>query len=117
MDGISWHVELKVKPGQLDNFKRLTGEMVKSTRTESGVLSYQRFVSEDGSTIHVHERYADSESAIAHLNAFSIKFSERFLSMVERRTFMVFGAPNDELRKIFDGIGALYMRPLADIRF
>ena len=38
---ISWHVELAVKPGQLVNFRELTGEMVESTRAEPGVLSYQ----------------------------------------------------------------------------
>ena len=41
---ISWHIELRVKPGQLDNFRTLTGEMVAVTRREPGVLSYQRFV-------------------------------------------------------------------------
>lgn len=43
---VSWLVELAVKPGQLDNFQALTGEMVESSSGESGVLSYQRFVSE-----------------------------------------------------------------------
>jgi quinol monooxygenase YgiN len=36
-DLISWHVELAVKPGQLVNFRELTGEMVESTRAEPGV--------------------------------------------------------------------------------
>ena len=46
-DQISWWVELAVKSGQLDNFEALTGEMVETARRERGVLSYQRFVSED----------------------------------------------------------------------
>jgi hypothetical protein len=36
-------------------------------RREPGVLSYQRFVSEDGTIIHLYERYADSATAVAHL--------------------------------------------------
>jgi quinol monooxygenase YgiN len=56
-----------VKPGQLDNFRALTGEMVESRQSEVGVLSYERFLSEDGTVIHIHERYADSASALAHL--------------------------------------------------
>jgi quinol monooxygenase YgiN len=60
---ISWHVELSIRPGQLRNFQTLTGEMVAATRRETGVLSFQRFVSEDGSRVHIYERYADSDAA------------------------------------------------------
>jgi quinol monooxygenase YgiN len=35
---ISWWVELAVRPGCLDEFETLAGEMVASTRAESGVL-------------------------------------------------------------------------------
>jgi quinol monooxygenase YgiN len=108
---ISWRVELKVKAGQLDNFQALTGEMVLFTQSESGVMSYERFVSEDGTIIHVHERYADSISAFAHLRNFKEKFSTRFTSAVERIRFMVFGRPSAELRKVLDELGAIYMRP------
>jgi quinol monooxygenase YgiN len=62
-DQISWHVVLSIKQGQFDNFQAPTREMVDFTRTESGVLSYQRFVSEDGNFAHVYERYADSAAA------------------------------------------------------
>jgi quinol monooxygenase YgiN len=33
-DQISWWVELAVKPGQLENFRALTAEMVEFTRRE-----------------------------------------------------------------------------------
>jgi quinol monooxygenase YgiN len=116
-DQVSWRVELAVKPGQLDNFRVLTGEMVESTRGEVGVLSYQRFVSEDGKVVHVYERYADSASALAHLRTFANKFSGRFLSMVERTRFTVFGTPSDELRRVLDGLGATYMRSFGDFAY
>jgi quinol monooxygenase YgiN len=66
---ISWHVELRVRPGQLDNFRALTGEMLAVTRREPGVLSYQRFVSEDGAAVHLYERYSDSNAAVAQLGS------------------------------------------------
>ena len=53
---ISWLVELAVKLGQIDNFRALTGEMVESTREEPGVLSYERFVTDDAKFVHVYER-------------------------------------------------------------
>ena len=116
-DQVSWRVELAVKPGQLDNFRVLTGQMVESTLSEAGVLSYQRFVSEDGKVVHVYERYADSASALAHLRTFANKFSGTFLSMVERTGFTVFGNPNDELRRVLDGLGATYMRSFGDFAY
>jgi quinol monooxygenase YgiN len=107
---VSWLVELVIKPGQLDNFRALTGEMVESSRREAGVLSYQRFVSEDGKFVYAYERYADSAAALAHLGTFEKMFSRRFLGMVDRRQFTVFGAPTDELRKVLDRFDATYLR-------
>src|SRR5215472_10143098 len=47
---VSWWVELVVRSGCLDEFETLTGEMVASTQAESGVLAYQRFISDDRRT-------------------------------------------------------------------
>jgi quinol monooxygenase YgiN len=81
---ISWCVALGVKPGQLDNFMKLTQEMVASTRNEPGVLSYQRFVGDDNKIVHAQERYVDSGAALMHLQNFAEEFAERFVSMVDR---------------------------------
>ncbi len=103
---VSWRVELAVNEGQLVDFLSLTVEMVESTKTERGVLSYQRFVSHDGQTVHVYERYADSHSALTHLQNFVERFAPRFTSMVSRRQFDVYGAPSEELKSVLVGFGA-----------
>ena len=54
---VSWWVELTVRPGCLEDFERLTGEMVAAARAESGILAYQRFISDDRRTVYVHECY------------------------------------------------------------
>ena len=95
-DQISWHVELAVKPGELDRFRALTGEMVESPRGEANVLSYERFVSDDGTVVHVYERYADSAAAARHLRTFGRQFNERFVGMVDRKRFTVFGVPSPD---------------------
>jgi hypothetical protein len=95
---ISWQVELTVKPGELDNFRALTREMVESTKRESGVLIYERFVSEDDKVVYVYERYADSAAAAAHLLAFGKMYRDPFMNMVDRRRFTVFGTATDALR-------------------
>jgi quinol monooxygenase YgiN len=102
---------LALRPGCLEDFAKLTGEMVASAQAENGVLAYQRFISEDGQAIFVHEGYEDSGAAIAHLRAFMKIFYERYASMVERKRFVVFGQPSDELRMLLNGFGATYHRP------
>ena len=114
---ISWHVELRVRPGQLGNFRTLTDEMVAVTRREPGVLSYQRFVSEDGMTVHAYERYSDSGAAVAHLKAFAERFATRFSAMAERKTFTVFGEPSTELKAVLDRFNPIYLKPLGDLEY
>ncbi|HEY1860298.1 MAG TPA: hypothetical protein VGG61_08085, partial [Gemmataceae bacterium] len=55
---------------------KLSGEMVTSTRAENGVLAYQKFISDDRRTVYVHERYEDSDAAVAHLPTFVAIFGE-----------------------------------------
>ena len=91
---ISWHVELKVKPGLMDAFRTLTREMIESTRSERGALIYERFVGQDNQSVHVFERYADSAAAIAHLVTSAQLYARRFAGVVERGRFTVFGHAN-----------------------
>lgn len=113
-DQVFWHVELAIKPGKLDALRVLTTEMVGAAREEPGTLSYQRFVSEDGQFLHIYERYLDSRSALAHLKNFVARFSERYAALVERRRFVFFGVPSDELRRFLDGFGTVFVAPLSE---
>ena len=110
---ISWHVELQVKPGQLNDLRALTGQMVESTRTEPGALIYERYISDDHQIVHVFERYVDSSAAVAHLTAFGKMYGERFATMVDRKRFTVFGTPTFELKEILDPLGATYVAAVA----
>jgi quinol monooxygenase YgiN len=114
---ISWSVELAINPDQLDSFVELTTEMVEHTATETGVLAYQRFVSEDGETVHALDRYESSEAALEHLTRFQEKFAKRFSLMVTRRRFTVYGTPSIGLKAVLDGFGAEYLSPLRDLPY
>jgi quinol monooxygenase YgiN len=107
---VSWWVELAVRPGCLEAFETLTGEMVAATRSERGVLAYQRFIGDDRQTVYVHERYEDSAAAVAHLVEFATTFGERYAVLIERKRFLVFGEPSSELRALLDKYGASYHR-------
>jgi quinol monooxygenase YgiN len=111
---VSWHVELAVKPGQLEPLRALTAEMIAAARIEPGTLSYERFASDDGQVVHARESYADSEAALAHLRVFTARFAARLASLIDRRRFLVFGDPSAELRKVLDGFGATYFAAFGD---
>src|SRR5262249_39891407 len=114
---VSLWVELAIKPGRLDEFEKLTGEMVAATRAERGVVAYQRFISGDRRTAYVHERYEDSEAAVAHLRKFAATFGKRYSSMVERKRFVVFGQPSDALRTLLDEYDATYHLPFGPFAY
>jgi hypothetical protein len=79
------------------------------------VVNYERFISDDGNFVHVYERYTNSATAVAHLQTFAKNFSERFITMVDRTHFTVFGNPSDELRGLLDRFGATYLKPFDDL--
>ena len=110
MDGqVSWVVEVAVRPGALDSLKDLMEELVAGARAEPGTLCYEWYVSDDDGTIHVYERYADSEATIVHNRAFAERGAERFLAAVEPTRFTVYGNPSAAARAVLDGFGATYL--------
>ena len=116
-DEIAWRVELSVKPDQVSNLLLLTNEMVQAASLEVGCLSYQRFISPDGKTVHVYERYLNSGVALAHLTMFFSRFGDRFASMVERESFTLYGTPSSELRRVLDQFNPDYLRPFGNFEY
>lgn len=107
---VSWHVELAIKPGKLADFIILSQQMIESSRTEPGVLIYERFIDDRGRTAFACERYVDSASAVNHLSWFSHAFASNFAALVERKRFLVFGLASDELKMVLDDYGASYFQ-------
>jgi quinol monooxygenase YgiN len=110
-DQVSWVIELAVKPGELDAFKALMEEMVDGTSAEPTTVAYEWFISDDDGTVHIYEKYADSEALVSHVNGFVAKWAERFLAAVDVTRFTVYGNPDAAARELLDGFGATYLRP------
>ena len=111
-DTISWNLRLDVQEGRLDDVRSLMDEMVEATREENGTIGYEWFLSDDGTTCHICERYEDSAAALVHLGNFAAKFMERFLDRLQPTSLTVYGSPSDEARSALDGFGATYLGPL-----
>jgi quinol monooxygenase YgiN len=100
---------MSVRDGKLSDARVLMNEMVASTQLEPGTQTYEWFLSEDGKTCHINERYADSEAALVHLGNFGAKFVDRFLACFEPTSLFVYGEPSAEARAALDGFGATYL--------
>jgi len=90
----------------------LIAEMVASTHGEAGTLAYQWFVSNDGSAVHIYERYATSGAVMTHLQAFGSKFAERFFAAAELTRWMIYGTPSAEVKSALTTFGPTYLGPL-----
>ena len=75
--------ELTIKPGELENFRALIGELVAATQAkEPDTLCYEYYISPDGKQCHIYERYADSAAVMTHMQNFAA-FAERFMAAIQ----------------------------------
>ena len=111
-DTMSWSLRLTVKEGELENFRSLMGEMVEATKSEPGTLGYEWFISEDGSSVHINERYADSAALMAHVGAFGENFADRFFGAVDVAGFDIYGEPDATVVEAMGGMGASFLGTL-----
>jgi quinol monooxygenase YgiN len=110
-EDIYWVCVFKIRPEQFDEFKQVVAPLVAETKEEPGALAYEYNVSDDRTTIHILEHYRNSDAVASHVQKTFAKFAERFTALATVASFVVYGAPRSEARKILDGFGAVYMTP------
>lgn len=109
---VYWLLDLKIKEGELENFRTLMKEMVEATKAnEPGTLNYEWTISSDNTSIHLYERYADSAATMKHLGSFMKNFAGRFMACVEPKSFVVYGQPSEEVKGALRQMGAVFMNP------
>lgn len=109
-DVVQWVLELNIKEGKYGDFEALMAEMVAATKAdEPGAHVYEWFASDDKTTCHIYERYADSAAVMTHLGNFGAKFAKRFLDVLEPTRLTVYGNPSDEARAALAGLNAVVM--------
>jgi quinol monooxygenase YgiN len=96
IDGqVSWVVQCTVKEGEHEAAKALMEEMVAGASEEPGALNYEWFVSDDGGTVHIYEKYADSDATVAHMKAFGQNWAARFMGCLDVQRVTVYGNPDE----------------------
>jgi quinol monooxygenase YgiN len=106
IDGqVSWVVQCAVKEGQHEAAKALMEEMIAGTSEEPGAVNYEWFVSDDGGSVHIYEKYADSEATVAHMTSFVEKWAGRFMGCMDVQRVTVYGNPNESAQKAIAPMG------------
>jgi quinol monooxygenase YgiN len=114
---VSWLLELNVNLGRETEFRSLLEEMMAAAQAnEPGTLVYEWHSNADSTLCHIHERYADSEAVLAHLQAFQEQFAARFLAVLAPTRFVVYGTPSDEVKKALAGFLPFYMQRVGGFR-
>ena len=108
-------VESAVTPGKLDQLRSLTAEVAAHcAATETGLVTYDWFISDDGTQIRVFEQYVDSDAIRFHAgNYASFLPALAACRTVERMT--VLGEPDPELREMLDARGAAVFSAFASL--
>ena len=110
---VAWVFELTVKEGHADALRTLMAEMVDATQGEPGTLDYEWYLSDDGTRVHVLERYEDSAAVLAHLATFGERFMGRFFATLSPERVVLYGAPSAAVREALAGLGPTVMAQAA----
>lgn len=101
---------LNLSESSFEEFKILVSDIVKATKKEPGTLSYVYSASEDGTRVHIIERYK-YDAIISHVDITFAPFAEKFLSLATITSLTVYGSPDSDTRAKLDPFGAVYMQP------
>lgn len=97
MDEIKGIARAKIRPGKLDEYKRLCEEAMEIVRTkDTGTLQYEIFFNEDESEAIVFERYRDIDAAMEHFS--NISHLMESLLATAAVTGEVLGKPSPKMR-------------------
>jgi quinol monooxygenase YgiN len=112
----AWMLEMLVQEGREKDVRALMEEMVAATQAnEPGTLNYEWSFSEDGTTCHLYERYADSAAAMIHAGTFGARFAGRFLEVLTPTRFTFYGSPGQEVRDAAAPFNPVVMHPAAGV--
>jgi quinol monooxygenase YgiN len=98
---ITFIIDLAVNADSNEDLTLFSQEITNNVlKTEDFCLEYGYYVSEDGISVTLYEKYINSESAIKHAQNFMAgPFFDRFFNLFTLNKFIVTGPTSDEFKK------------------
>ncbi|MAR05699.1 MAG: hypothetical protein CL862_01155 [Cyanobium sp. NAT70] len=107
---MSWIIQCDIQPDRHDPLLALASEMTSDFQAaEADTLNFEWFVNAERTQLHLHERYANSDTAAGHIQTFGSRYAERFLSLATIKSVTVYGYPTPELKDTLAGMSPLIL--------
>jgi quinol monooxygenase YgiN len=108
---VYFHVSLNIHEGKFDAFQKIGREMTAITKSESGALGYEWYLSGDHSRCRLVETYADEAAVMAHLSGKAVReFVPKLLETAALNGFEVYGDPGKQATEILRKFGAQFFQ-------
>lgn len=106
---VSWVFKVAVNDGALEEFRALVAEMNDANEAaEPDTLTYEWFLADDDSTVHLYERYVDNAAAMNHVARFGENFAGRFLALLSVTGVDIYGPAGADLKQALAGFSPTY---------
>ena len=98
---ITFIIDLKVNSNSSEDLNQLVEEITQNViNTEAFCLEYGYFISDEGTSVTLYEKYEDSDGATMHgQNFIDVPFFDRFFNLFTLEKFIVTGPASDEFKK------------------
>jgi len=102
MSNLEVIAQMRVRPGEMEGFKRQAAEMVRLTRElDTGTLRYDWYVDEDAMACEVHELYADESGMVEHNQHIVEAREQLFREYASDHRMSVYGPISQHLADLF----------------
>lgn len=103
--------KLKIREGQLEEFKRQAAEVMRQMRQlDDAPLRYDWFLSDDGTDCEVREAYESADALLEHQLAIAEAKMKLFRECVDGHAMAFYEDPSPALAQALEGLGATYER-------
>ena len=113
---VYYNLQLTIRDGQQEAFRKLMEEMVAATKQESGTLVYEWYIAADGKTCHIHEMFADTAAYEEHSANFGAKFATRFMPKLQITGLTVYGSSDAEAREKMSSLQPVFFESFGGFR-
>lgn len=113
---VYFHLSLTINEGKTDAFRKIADEMTALTKTESGALGYEWYLSADGTRCRLIETYADEAAVTAHLDGKAVReLVPQLFQVASLNSFEVYGDPGAKAAERLTAAGSELFRQVGGI--
>lgn len=111
-ENVYWILKAQVQEGNADKVRQLAAKFCDQTQQEAGTIAYEWALSEDDSVLHIYERFANAEAALAHIANVGDDLPH-LLALISLDGIECYGAHDDAFRKAVAELPMTYMNTFA----